>query len=29
MDKVKAGEAKIYRNKNRAGGGFTFGPEEE
>ncbi|CAK55914.1 unnamed protein product (macronuclear) [Paramecium tetraurelia] len=29
MEKVKAGEAKIYRNKNRAGGGFTFGPEEE
>lgn len=29
MDKVKAGEAKIFRNRNRAGAGFTFGPEEE
>jgi len=29
MEKVKAGEAKIYKNKNRVGSGFTFGPEEE
>lgn len=29
MDKVKAGEAKVYKNKNRGGNGFTFGPEEE